>query len=53
MSTFEPGPTGDALRDLRQLSPYPTDEGELIGKSTPRTCLCRFFFPATIGKPIR
>jgi hypothetical protein len=32
MSTFDPGPTDDALRDLRQPSPYPSDEGELIGK---------------------
>src|SRR4029077_11740004 len=32
MSTFEAGPTDDALRDLRQLSPYPGDGGELIGK---------------------
>jgi len=30
--TFEPGPTEAALCDLRQISPYPADEGELIGK---------------------
>ena len=32
MSTFEPGPTEDAPRDLRQQSPYAQDGGELIGK---------------------
>ena len=32
MATFEPGPTEDALRDLRQKSPYESDGGELIGK---------------------
>ena len=32
MSTFEFGPTEDALRDLRQVSPFPGDEGELVGK---------------------
>ena len=32
MSTFETGPTAAALRDLRQLSPFPGDGGELIGK---------------------
>lgn len=32
MSTFEPSPSPDALRDLRQLSPFPGDGGELIGK---------------------
>ena len=32
MSTFESAPTEPALRDLRQLSPYPGDEGELIGR---------------------
>jgi hypothetical protein len=31
MSTFESGPT-EALRDLRQPSPFPGDGGELIGK---------------------
>src|SRR6478752_4070264 len=30
--TFEAGPTEDALRNLRQISPYPGDGGELIGK---------------------
>jgi hypothetical protein len=32
MSTFEAGPSDEALRDLRQSSPFPGDEGELIGK---------------------
>ena len=32
MSTFENGPTTDALRDLRQLSVEPGGGGELIGK---------------------
>ena len=32
MGTFESGPTEDALRDLRQQSPYESDGGELIGK---------------------
>jgi hypothetical protein len=32
MTTFESGPTEDALRDLRQLSPFPGDGGELVGK---------------------
>jgi hypothetical protein len=32
MSIFESGPTEDALRDLRQLSQFPGDGGELIGK---------------------
>jgi hypothetical protein len=32
MGTFENGPTEAALRDLRQLSPFPEDGGELIGK---------------------
>jgi hypothetical protein len=31
MTTFEPQPSEDALRDLRQVSPYPGDGGELIG----------------------
>ena len=30
--TFEPGPSEAALCNLRQISPYPADEGELIGK---------------------
>ncbi len=32
MTTFEAPPSEAALRDLRQPSPYPGDEGELIGK---------------------
>ena len=32
MATFETGPTAEALVDLRQPSPFPGDEGELIGK---------------------
>jgi hypothetical protein len=32
MSTFENRPTEDALRDLRQPSPFPGDGGELIGR---------------------
>jgi hypothetical protein len=32
MSTFEASPSDAALRDLRELSPFPGDEGELIGK---------------------
>ena len=32
MSTFESGPSESALSDLRQLSPFPGDGGELIGK---------------------
>ena len=32
MSTFESGPTEAALRDLRQLSASPGDEGQLIGR---------------------
>jgi hypothetical protein len=32
MSTFEAPPSADALRDLRELSPFPGDEGELIGR---------------------
>ena len=32
MSTFEAQPTAEALRDLCQLSPYPSDGGELIGR---------------------
>jgi hypothetical protein len=32
MGTFESGPSESALRDLREPSPYPGDEGELIGK---------------------
>ena len=32
MSTFESGPSDSALADLRQLSPFPGDGGELIGK---------------------
>jgi hypothetical protein len=32
MSAFESGPTEAALRDLRQLSQFPGDGGELIGK---------------------
>ena len=30
--TFEDPPSADALRDLRQISPFPSDGGELIGK---------------------
>ena len=40
MSTFEPAPSEDALRDLREPSPFPADGGELIGKH-PRKCLRR------------
>jgi hypothetical protein len=32
MSTFEPPPSDDALRDLREPSPFPSDGGHLIGK---------------------
>ena len=32
MGTFENGPSEAALRDLRQISPFPSDGGELIGK---------------------
>ena len=32
MSTFENGPSESALSDLRQPSPFPGDDGELIGK---------------------
>jgi hypothetical protein len=32
MNTFETPPSEAALRDLRQASPYPGDEGELIGR---------------------
>ena len=32
MTTFEAPPSEAALRDLRQISPYPGDEGELIGR---------------------
>ncbi len=32
MSAFEPPPSQDALRDLRQISPFPGDEGQLVGK---------------------
>ena len=32
VSTFEPPPSDDALRDLREVSPYQADGGELIGK---------------------
>jgi hypothetical protein len=32
VSTLENGPTDDALRDLRQPSPFPGDEGGLIGR---------------------
>jgi hypothetical protein len=32
MSTFENGPTAEALADLLQPSPFPADAGELIGK---------------------
>jgi hypothetical protein len=32
MGTFDSGPTESALRDLLEPSPYPVDEGELIGK---------------------
>jgi hypothetical protein len=32
LTTFEPPPSDDASRDLREISPYPGDEGELIGK---------------------
>ena len=45
MSTFEAGPTDDALRDLRQISPYPGDGGELIGrdpKDVPLPILSRY-----------
>jgi hypothetical protein len=31
MTTFAPAPIEAALRDLRQISPFPGDEGELIG----------------------
>jgi hypothetical protein len=31
-STFEPCPSEAALQDLREVSPFPTDGGELIGK---------------------
>ena len=50
MSTFEPGPPEDALRDLRQISPYPADGGEFIGKD-PGKCL-RSFLPCTTGRKI-
>jgi hypothetical protein len=53
MSTFEDGPSEAALRDLRQPSPFPADEGELIGKKkTPGKCLRRFL-PCTTGRKIR
>jgi hypothetical protein len=45
MSTFEPGPSKDALRDLQQISPYPGDGGELIGrdpKDVPLPILSRY-----------
>jgi hypothetical protein len=32
MSTFENGPTEAALADLREVSPFPADDGELVGK---------------------
>jgi len=32
MTTFEAPPSADALRDLREPSPYPGDEGELVGR---------------------
>jgi hypothetical protein len=32
MTTFELPPSSDALRDLREVSPFPGDEGELIGR---------------------
>jgi hypothetical protein len=32
MTTFETGPTAAALADLRQPSPFPGDEGGLLGK---------------------
>jgi hypothetical protein len=32
MSTFESPTSQDALHDLREPSPFPADEGELIGK---------------------
>ena len=56
MSTFEPGPTEDALRDLRQPSPYPSDEGELIGKDTkdvPLGILSRYHREANPLKALR
>jgi hypothetical protein len=36
MSTFESPPHEDALRDLREPSPFPADGGQLIGKQHPR-----------------
>src|SRR5262245_47745213 len=32
MSTLELPPFDDALRDLREASPFPGDEGELVGR---------------------
>ena len=32
LTTFEPPPSDDAVRDLCEISPYPGDEGQLIGK---------------------
>jgi hypothetical protein len=32
MSTFELPPSEDALRDLREVSPFPADEGQLVGR---------------------
>ena len=56
MSTFEPAPSEDALRDLRQLSAEPGDGGELIGadpRKVPLEILSRYHRERNPLKAIR
>ena len=56
MSTFENGPTVEALADLRQPSPFPGDGGELIGKhpdEVPLGILSRYHWEKNPLKALR
>ena len=56
MSTPEIGPSESALADLRQLSPFPGDGGELIGKhpdEVPLPILSRWHREANPLKALR
>jgi hypothetical protein len=54
VDTFEEQPSEDALRDLRTVSPYPGDDGELVGIDIPaRSILQRYHRPLPPLKAIR